>query len=177
MNPLLLYALFSFAPSLISKLFGGNPQEKLRQQVAALQSPANLARLKAQYLQQILSGPAYQGALGTIASGGNATTANLAREVGATGITGSGTGAIMRSVGPSIVGGQRAGLLTQADTSAQSSAQDNITKAIQTLLGTQGPSHTQQLFGAGLDSFGPMFQAWLKAKYPTMFNFSPAPVK
>jgi len=45
-----------------------------------------------------------------------------------------------------------------------------IEQQIRALLGTQGPSQTQQLFGAGMSSFGPMLTMWLKSRYPGLFG-------
>lgn len=168
--PLLWGAGASFLPSLLSKLFGGNSQEELMRKIAALQSPGNLAKLTGGYYQQNIGSPAYQGALGTIAAGANASAGNVARRMGASGMTGTGTGAILSSLTPSIVGSQRAGLKTQAWDSAQETAQQAIQRQIQALIGGYGqPSQTQQLFGAGTSAFGPLLAAWLKAKYPGMF--------
>ncbi len=168
--PLLLAALLSFAPSLIGKLFG-NPQQRLRHQIGQLTDPGYLAKLTGQNYQQALGSPAYQGALGTIAQGANQASNNVAASLAARGIGTTGTGAILSGLTPSLVGSQQAGLRTQAYGSAQSQAQSQIQAQINALLGTQGPSPSQQLFGGGLEAFGPFLQAWLKAKYPSTFAF------
>ena len=50
MNPLLLSALLSFGPSIVSKLFGGqDPKEKLREEIMRLLDPKNQAALTGQF--------------------------------------------------------------------------------------------------------------------------------
>lgn len=163
--PLLLAGLLSAAPGLLSHLFGGeDPQQKLRKQMMALiGSQGNLTN---QLYQQNLGSPAFTQGQNQIAAGANATAGQLGSSLGARGIGTSGSGAILSSLIPSIVGSQQAGLRTSAFQSAQGQAQDQINQQLAALQGTSGPSQTNQLFGAGLSAFGPMLQAWLKSKYP-----------
>ena len=170
MNPMLLSALFSFAPGLLSKLFGSDPQLKLRNQVNQLTGAPNVGKVTNQYYQQAIGSPAYSQAQGTIAAGANTTAGNLASALGSRGLGTSGTGAVLSSLIPSIVGSQQAGLRTGAYQSAQSQAQQQIQQQIQALMGTQGASQSSQLFAGGLESFGPMLQAFLRSKYPGMFG-------
>lgn len=170
LGPMALPLLISFGPALISKLFGGNPQQNLRDQIAKLQSPENIAALANKYYQTAMAGPAYQGALGSIASGANQTAGNLAQSLGARGIGTTGTGAILSSLTPSIVGSQQAALRTKAYESSQQQAMDEIKARISALTGTQGPSQTQQYLGAGLSAFSPYLQQFLKNKYPGTFG-------
>jgi len=161
-----LPALLSFAPALLQRIFGGNPQRELRRRLNQLSSAGNIGRTTNQFYQQNLASPAFAQAQGGIAAGANQTQANLGRELGARGIGTSGTGAILSSIIPSIVGGQQAGLRTSAFSSAQQQANEQIQRQIAALLGTQGPSPTQQMFAGGLESFGPFLQQWLRARYP-----------
>lgn len=164
-------AALSFLPGLLSHLFGGDPQAKLRQQIGKLQNPQNLGRLTGQYYQNNLASPAYSQAQGTIAAGANAGAGQLASELGARGIGTTGTGAVLSSLTPSIVGSQTAGLRTQAYGMAQNSAQQQIQQQIQQLLAGYGqPSQSQQMFGAGLNSFAPYLQQYLSQKYPGTFG-------
>lgn len=164
MNPLLLSLLTSFGPSVFSKLFGGDPMKKLRQQLLEASSPANVAKLTNQFYQQQVGSPAYSQAQGTIAAGANQTANQLAGRLGAAGIGTSGTGALLSSLTPSLVGSQQAGLRTAAYNSAQGQANDAVQRQIQALSGTGGPSQTQQLFGGGLDAFIPYLQSLLKQR-------------
>ena len=111
-----------------------------------------------------MGSPAYQQGLGTIAAGANATAANVARQLGASGIGATGTGAILSSLGPSLVGGQQAGLRTAAYTGAQNQAQSQIAQQIAALTGTSGPSQSQQLFSGGLEAFLPYLQSLLGSR-------------
>jgi len=169
--PLLLSALFSLGPGVLSRLFGGDSNQRYRDMVQRLTNPQNVGKLTGQFYNQNLSSPAYTQALGTIASGANATQGNLMRELGARGIGTSGTGAILSSLSPSIVGSQQAGLRTAAHDAATQQAWRSIQAQLQGMQQSQGPSYSGQLFGAGLDSLGPMLTAWLRAKYPGQFNF------
>lgn len=167
MNPLLISALLSFAPSLLGGLFG-DPQKTLRRRLNAMSSPGTLAAYTNQNYQNILQGPAYSSALGGIASGANATQNRLATELGARGLGTSGTGAVLNSLIPSIVSSQQGQLKTGAYGAAQSQAQQQIQQMIAALTGTSGPSQSQQLFAGGLEAFAPMLLQWLKSKYPNM---------
>lgn len=163
MNPLLLSALLSFAPGLLSHLFG-DPQKKLREQVATLTGPTNQSLMTNKFFQQAQGSPAYSQAQGQIAAGANATQGLLQSSLGARGLGTSGTGAILSSLMPSLVGSQQSGLNTSLYQGAQGQAQNAIQSQLQALLGTQGPSQSQQLFAGGLESFMPFLQAYFKSK-------------
>ncbi len=160
MNPLFLSALLSFAPGLISSLFG-NPQQKYRQQVARLTSPQNVGNLTNQFYQQGISSPAFSQAQGSIAQGANNAANNVAASLAARGIGTTGTGAILSGLTPSLVGSQQAGLRSSAYQGAQGQAQNSIQAQLAALQGTQGPSQTQQYFAGGLDAFLPYLQGLL----------------
>lgn len=169
LSPLLIAALSSFAPGLISSLLGkkADPQQQLRKQIMQLiQAQPQLA---AQLFQQNLGSAGFSQAQGQIAAGANQTANNLQSELGARGIGTSGTGAVLSSLTPSIVGHQQAQLRTAAQTDANQRAGAQTNQMIGALQGTSGPSQTRELFGAGLDAFGPMLQSFLKARYPHAF--------
>lgn len=158
----------SMLPGLLSGLFGGDPQSELRKQIRMLMNPANVGKLTNQFYQQGISSPAYSQAQGTIGAGANLASGQLASSLGARGIGTSGVGAILSSLTPSLVGSQMAGLRTGAYQSAQQQAMDSIQQQIKVLLGTQGPSRTSQLFGAGLNAFAPLAQNYLMNKFPQL---------
>lgn len=162
MNPLLLSGLLSLAPGLLSGLFGGDPQKKLRKQQMQLLSPQNLAQQTNTLYNQNLASPAYAQAQGTIAAGANQTANDVAGRLAQAGIGSSGTGAILSSLTPSLVGSQLGQLRTTAYGSAQNQAQNLIKQQLEVLQGTSGPSQTRQLFGAGLDTLGPILMQYLQ---------------
>jgi hypothetical protein len=165
MNPMLLAALMSFAPGLLSKLFGGQSSgQQAMDKIRALYDPAYRAKLQAQYYQQNLQSPAYSQAQGTIAAGANQSASQIASSLGQTGLTPSGTGAIMSGMIPSMVGHNLAGLRTTAYNAAGGTADTTIEGMIQAILKTMGPSQTQQMFGAGVTDFSKYVADWLKAK-------------
>lgn len=165
MPPMVLAALLAMAPGLLSKMFGGHPEADLRRRIqAALSAQGGLTD---QYYNQNLASPAFTQGQQQIASGANATASNLGASLGARGIGATGTGAILSSLGPSIVAHSQAQLKTAAFQGAQQRAQQEIAARIAALNGTSGPSQTQQLFAGGLSSFGPLFQQWFNSKYPT----------
>jgi hypothetical protein len=166
MNPMIISALLSMAPGLLSSIFGGDPQKKLRQQLQQLLGPQHMAMLQNQFQQQAMASPAYSQAQGQIAAGANATQGQLASSLGARGIGTSGTGAVLSSLTPSIVGSQQAGLNTAVSQMAGQQARGTIQDQIAALQGTSGPSQTRQMFGAGLDFLGPLLQQWLSSKIP-----------
>ena len=168
--PLLLASLFSMGPSLLSKLFGGDPQEKLRREIARLTGAKNVGATTGQFYQQALGSPAYSQAQGTIAAGANQAGGQLASALGARGIGTSGTGAVLSSLIPSLVGSQQAGLRTTAYQSAQQQAQQQIQAQIAALMGTQGPSQSASLFAGGLEALGPILQQYLLRRNPGTGN-------
>jgi hypothetical protein len=168
-GPLALLGGLSFLPGLLSKLFGGDPREKLRKQIEALNNPQNIGKLTQQYYQQALGSPAYSQAQGTIAAGANQAGNQLAQSLGARGIGTTGTGAVLSSLLPSLVGSQTAGLRTGAYQSGQQMAMDQIQRQIAMLMGTQGPSQSSQLFAGGMNAFGPLLASYLQGKYPGSF--------
>jgi hypothetical protein len=117
--------------------------------------------------QQQLASPAYSQAQGAIAQGANQTGNQVATELGARGIGTSGTGAILSSLTPSIVGSQMGQLKTGAYNSAQQQAQNTIQQQIANLQGTSGPSQSRQLFAGGLDAFLPFLLQHLGKGLPT----------
>jgi len=169
MNPLLLSMLMSFAPGLLGSLFG-DPQAKLRQKLMQLQNPGYQSGLINQFYQQALGSPAFSQGQGTILAGANAAQGDLARSLGARGLGTSGIGAIAPALIQSGIGGQLAGLRTQAYQGAQGQAQNSIQQQIAALTGTAGPSQGRQMFGVGLEAFQPFLQKFLQTKYPGYFG-------
>jgi hypothetical protein len=186
MNAILMALLSSFGPALLSKLFGGqSSQEKEAQRllaekqasmdkIRALYDPAYRASLVKQNYQQNISSPAYSQAQGTIAAGANQAASQIASSLGQTGLTSSGTGAIMSGVIPSMVGHNLAGLKTSAWNSAGPAADQSIegqVSAIMRTLGVQGapagPSQTSQYAAMGMDAFSKFLLGLLtKPKVP-----------
>jgi len=167
-SPLFLPLLLAFGPSLISKLFHNDPQKKLREQIQALLSPASQGATTNEFYRQAISSPAYSQAQGSIAAGANQTSNQVASSLAERGIGTTGTGAILSSLTPSLVGSQQAKLATSAHEQAQQQTEQWLKQRIAALTGTQGPSQTQSLFAGGLETFGPFLQAWLKQKHPGM---------
>lgn len=166
MNPLLLSALLSFAPGLISKLFGGDPRQKYLAEIQKLLASRG-GRTNALY-QQVQGSPAFSQAQGSIATGANQASGNLASSLAARGIGTTGTGAVLSSLLPSLVGSQQSQLRTSAYGAAQGQADQDIQAQIAALTGSQGPSQSTNLFAGGLSAFGPLLAAWLKSRYPGM---------
>ena len=162
--------LLSFGPAIFSKLFGGNPQQRYRDAVAKLYSPGNVSALTNQFYNQALASPGFSQGMSNIAAGANQTAGNLAQSLGARGIGTTGTGAILSSLTPSIVGSQQAALRSKAYESAQGQAMEQIKQQLAALSGTQGPSQTQQYLGAGISAFSPYLQGYLSKKYPDTFG-------
>ena len=165
MDPVTLALLMTFGPALLSKLFGGKSSgEQAMDKIRALYDPAYRAKLQAQYYQQNLSSPAYSQAQGTIAAGANQSASQIASNLGATGLTPSGTGAIMSGLIPSMVGHNLAGLRTTAYNAGGTAADQSIEGMVRAILETQGPSQTQQMFGAGTDAFSKFLSQYLTQK-------------
>ena len=142
--------------------------KKLREQLLQLSSPQNMGRLTNQFYQQQIGSPAFSQAQGTIAAGANATSNELARRLGASGISGTGSGALLGSLTPSLVGNHEAGLRSAAYNSALGQANDAVQQqagALKTgmnpFTGQMMPGQTQQLFAGGLDAFIPYLQKML----------------
>lgn len=166
MNPLLLSGLLSFAPSFLSKLFGHDPAKEYRKQVERLTNPQNVSALTNQFYQALQGSPAFSQAQGNIALGANTASNNLAQALGARGIGTSGTGAVLSSLTPSLVGSQQAGLRTSAYTSAQQQAMDRIEQQIKALSGQMPASQTSQQFAAGLGPFAEFLTKYIGQRRP-----------
>jgi hypothetical protein len=165
MEPITLALLTSFGPALLSKLFGGQSSgQQAMDKIRALYDPAYRAKLQAQYYQQNLSSPAYSQAQGTIAAGANQSASQIASNLGATGLTPSGTGAIMSGLIPSMVGHNLAGLRTTAYNAGGTAADTSIEGMVRAIMGTAGPSQSQQLLGGGLDAFSKFLSQYLTQK-------------
>ena len=165
MDPVTLALLTSFGPMLLSKLFGGQSSgEQAMSKIRALYDPAYRAKLQAQYYQQNLQSPAYSQAQGTIAAGANQSASQIASNLGATGLTPSGTGAIMSGLIPSMVGHNLAGLRTTAYNAGGTAADQSIEGMVRAIMGTMGPSQTQQLLGGGMDAFSKFLSQYLTGK-------------
>jgi hypothetical protein len=165
MNPMVLAALLSFAPGLLSKLFGGQSSgQQAMDKIRALYDPAYRAKLQAQYYQQNLQSPAYSQAQGTIAAGANQSASQIASSLGQTGLTPSGTGAIMSGMIPSMVGHNLAGLRTTAYNAGGTAADQSIEGMVRAILQTAGPSQTQGLMAGGLDAFSKYLSQYLTQK-------------
>ena len=95
------------------------------------------------------------------------------------GIGSSGTGAVLSSLTPSLVGSQVASLRTNAYNLADSQARSDIASQLGVLkdLGPEGPSRTQNAMAEGIHGFAPYLNTYLQTKYPTYFpRSSQAPV-
>jgi hypothetical protein len=160
-----LALLTSFGPALLSKLFGGQSSgQQAMDKIRALYDPAYRAKLQAKYYQQNLSSPAYSQAQGTIAAGANQSASQIASNLGQTGLTPSGTGAIMSGMIPSMVGHNLAGLRTTAYNAGGTAADQSIEGMVRAIMGTMGPSQSQQLLGSGMDAFSKFLSAYLTQK-------------
>ena len=112
----------------------------------------------------LLGSPAFSQAQGTIAAGANQAGNQLAQALGSRGIGTSGTGAVLSSLLPSLVGSQQSQLRTAAYGSAQNQAMQRIQAQIQALQGSMPVSQNRQLFAGGLDAFGPLLAQWLQQR-------------
>ncbi|OGS00825.1 MAG: hypothetical protein A2V88_06200 [Elusimicrobia bacterium RBG_16_66_12] len=164
----MLASLISALPGLLGGLFGGDPKAKQRRQVAALLTPEKLQALTNQFYQQAIASPAFSQAQGTIAAGANVAGNQLRANLGARGIGTSGSAAVLSSLVPSLVGSQMAGVRTAAHGTAQQQAQESIRRQIENLVGTGGPTRGQELFGAGLGTFGNVLKNYFASKNPEL---------
>lgn len=161
---LLLSMLASLGPAGIVKLLGGDPAERLRREAARLTSARNVGNTSDAFYRQLLASPAYAQAQGAIAAGANQAANALANELGARGIGTSGTGAVLSSLTPSLVGSQTAELRTSAYRSAQEQAAEAIRQQIAALAGTLGPSQSDQMLAGGLTAWSPMLVNFLRLR-------------
>jgi len=167
---LLLGGGLSMLPGLLS-MFGGDPRKKYMSQVQKLLGPQNMGNLTQQFYQQGLGSPAFSQAQRQIAQGSNQAGNILAQRMGQAGIGGSGTGAVLSSMVPSMTGNALAGLQTGLYGAAQGQAQNSIQQQLQQLQAMgAGPSQNQQLFSGGMSAFGPMLQAFMAQRFPGMFG-------
>lgn len=163
----LAQAGLAMLPSLLGH-FQKDPSQQYRQNVANLLSPANMGRLSQQYFQQGLGSPAYALGQRQISAGTNATMGNLASNAGLSGLSQSGLGNLMASIGPSLAGGQLANLNAGLWNASQQMAQNNIQNQIQALSQSMPISQNQGLFAGGLAALGPLLQQYMQSRQPGM---------
>src|SRR5258706_7814814 len=109
MNPLSL--LLAFAPTLFGPLLSGaDPRRELAKKLAALYGPQNIARTTDLLYKQFLSSPAFSAAQGQIANAGNTLSNTVGQNLGATGLRGSGVGAILPGLASTFTGTSMANL-------------------------------------------------------------------
>ncbi len=164
LSSLLLPFLLSMGPGMLAKLFGGDPQEKLRSDIARLLGQQGSKT--DEFYRQAISSPAYSQAQGTIAAGANQSANQIGQSLAARGLGTTGTGAVLSGLTPSLLGSQQAKLRTEAHTGAQQQTENWLRQRIAALTGTQGPSQSAQMFAGGLEAFSPFLQAYFKSKYP-----------
>jgi hypothetical protein len=167
LGQLIMPLLAAFGPALFSKLFnkGQDPNNQIRQ----LLKPETLAKLQAQFYQQGLQSPAFSQAQGSIATGANQASNQVAASLAARGLGTTGTGAVLSGLTPSLVGSQKSQLYTQVGNQATQQARQSIQDQIAALQNQQ-PSQSQSLLGNGLEAFGPYLQSFMQARYPNAFN-------
>jgi hypothetical protein len=59
-------------------------------------------------------------------------------------------------------------LRTTAYNAGGTAADQSIEGMVRAILATQGPSQTQQMFGAGINDFSKYVANWLANKYPSL---------
>jgi hypothetical protein len=98
--------------------------------------------------------------------GANTASNNLAQALASRGIGTTGTGAVLSSLTPSLVGSQQAGLRTGAYTSAQQQAMERIQQQIAALGGQMPAGQASQQFAAGLGPFSQFLAQYLGQRRP-----------
>ena len=128
-NPMFLPLLLAFGPAAISKLFGHKtPEQKAREQIEQLL--ANRAKMTTENFRQVVSSPAYSAAQGSIATGANQASNNVAANLAERGIGTTGTGAVLSGLTPSLVGSQQSALLANAHKQATDMFESEFQKRI-----------------------------------------------
>jgi hypothetical protein len=160
-------SLAFFLPTLFGGLFGKNdPAKERERKLMEILSPGHANQLTSNFYNQFLNSPAFSQGQAGIAAGTNAFTNNLNRSLGARGLTTSGIGSIAPSLARSSASHSLGALQTQGFQSAQEQAMNLLRSQAGALGGTAMPTnYGNQLFGAGLDAFGPFFSDWLRKTY------------
>lgn len=170
-GPLALPGLLSFGPALFSHLFHGqSPEQKAQAQMLRLLTPQNFAKTQGQFFQQNLASPAYAMGQRAIGQGANAASNQVQANLGARGVGTSGSGALLASLTPSLIGNQMGQLQNSLWQQAGTQTQNSLENQLKAILGTMGPSQSSQLAGAGLAGFGPYLQAFMGHQYPGIFG-------
>lgn len=159
MLPFLGKTAASFAPMLLSHLFGGkDPGADYRNRVNQILSPQNMSRLTQGYYQSMLGSPAFSLAQRQIGAGNNAAMGRLASNAGMAGVGQSGLGALAASVGPSLAGNAMANLTSGMWGQAGQQAQNAQQQQIAALQGQMPVTQNQQFAGLGIAQMGPLLQ-------------------
>lgn len=164
--PFLGQAALAFAPMLLQGMLGRNdPQEKLRRQLMQLFSSKNIGARTGEFYNQFLQGPGYAGAQRSIAGASNVMQNQLGRNLGASGLRGSGVGALLPALGGAFSGSALGGLQTAGYGQARGDALSSIQNQANALQGVgPSPNYGNQLFGAGMDFLGPLIQQYLQQR-------------
>lgn len=169
MNPLLMNFLLSLTPGLLASL-GGDPQKRMRDELAKLYAPGNVIRTSEQFTKSLAGSPDYMAARNYAVQSSNAVRGGMESRLGALGLDSTGVGAIANSVAGSGLGVN----LGRIDADLLNRAREQAMALIERQAGAltsvpYGQSRFQSGLGAGLNAFIPFLRDYmLKMKKPGM---------
>lgn len=161
MNPAVLAALIGGGLPFLGGLFQrGDPTGRLNALIAALMSPEAIAGRANQYQKAWYESPAFTHTQSAALSAGRQAEAAVGR-------AGAGVTSGMDVLRSGAAAGLGTGLISRASADAWLKNLDLAQNAAFAHAGgiRPEPNYSHELFGAGLNFFGPIFTKWLSKKY------------
>ena len=165
--------LFGFGGSLLQGYMADQARKRFQERVKQLMSAGNISKETAAFLTNMIGGAGYQGALGRIAAGANATQSSIANTLASRGLGTSGIGAVMSGLTPSIVGKMQSDLYTKAEAESRQAAMEKIKQEIATLSGN--PNGLETALAGGIGVLGRGLEQWAANKYLDHYLYRQAP--
>ena len=149
-------AAMSFAPALISKLFGGNAQQDRYREAMSLVSPEAIHAAQQKAIQAQLNSQGFHMANRMAMMGGQAAMNQMGGRLAQNGMGHSGIGSVVPALGNTAITNQRGMLGMQAQQYGMQQGRDDQFEKMRQMMGyNPGPSMTQSLLAGGFSALGP----------------------
>lgn len=149
-------AALSFAPALLSKLFGGNAQRDRYERAMAAISPEAIHAAQQRAIKEQLNSQGFHMANRMAMMGGQAAMGHMAGNLAKNGMSHSGIGSVVPALGNTAITQQRGLLGMQAQQYGMQQGHDDQFEKMRQMLGyNPGPSMTQSLLAGGFSALGP----------------------
>ena len=149
-------AALSFAPALLSKLFGGNAQQDRYREAMKMVSPEAIHAAQQNAIREQLNSQGFHMANRLAMMGGQAAMGRMAGNLAQNGMGHSGIGSVVPALGNTAITNQRGMLGMQAQQYGMQQGRDDQFEKMRQMMGyNPGPSTTQSLLAGGFSALGP----------------------